>query len=277
MAAAVPLNAVANAVFMYGYAGMPEMGLAGAGAASLVVAVFAATTLLAYMIVAPSMRRYGVLSGIVDMRPFVPVALLRTALMTGAVALCETGIFLSSTVVVGIFAISEVPAHVAVFRTVAFTYVIATGFAQAVTIKVADAAAKPGTRRRRAVRQAATFGTLVLGPAVLVTILTAPVLVVWLATGYSVLTQTIHAIAPFAAISAAAIVPAVVAFAVLRATADVAAPTLISLAGYWGVGSPAMLVLAGVMDQGVAGIWMGLAAGTIATAAGSWLRASLRR
>jgi MATE family multidrug resistance protein len=270
IAAAVPLNAVANAIFMYGYCGMPAMGLAGAGAASLLVAAFAATALLADMLLAPAMRPFAIWHGIVHAGRFVPLPLLRTAFMTGAVALCETGIFLSSTAFVGFIAVANVPAHVAVFRSLAITYVIATGFGHAVTIRLAEANAKSDARRQHMVRRAAVLGVPALGSLFLVFIFAAPQVVAQLMAVEPALADGIAAIAPFAAVSGAAIVPAVVAFGMLRATSNVSRPTLIGLVGYWGIGAPAMAALAGPMGLGVVGIWIGLAAGTVATAVGSW-------
>jgi MATE family multidrug resistance protein len=47
--AAVPLNLICDLVLMHGWFGIPAMGLAGAGAASLVVSVFMAIMLLGYV------------------------------------------------------------------------------------------------------------------------------------------------------------------------------------------------------------------------------------
>jgi MATE family multidrug resistance protein len=273
IAAAVPLNAIANIIFMYGYFGMPAMGLAGAGAASLLVAAFAAAALLADMVFGRAMRPYGISRAIINIQVFVPLKLFRTALMTGAVALCETGIFLCSTAAVGFIAVAAVPAHVAVFRCLAITYVIATGFGHAVTIKLAEARALFDGPRQRAVRRGAIAGVPLLGGVSLVFILAVPQIAAHFVAVESTIAERIAAIAPVAAIAGMAIVPAVVAFGMLRATSNVGSITLISLIGYWGIGAPSMFVLAGPMAFSVVGVWIGLAAGTTASAAGSWLYA----
>jgi MATE family multidrug resistance protein len=222
------------------------------------------------MLFAGAMRPFRIWQGIVDRRRFVPPTLAGSAVMTGAVALCETGIFLSSTALVGFIAVAAVPAHVAVFRCVAITYVIATAFGHVVTIKLAESRATADAVGQVAIRRAASLGVPVLGSLFLVFIFAAPQVVAWLFAVEAALADGIAAIAPFAATSGAAVVPAVVAFGMLRATSNVGGPTLISLVGYWGIGGPAMIALAGPMDLGVVGIWAGLAAGTIATAVGSW-------
>lgn len=78
-------------------------------------------------------------------------------------------------------------------------------------------------------------------------------------------------LAPWAAIAVCNLLPVGLAFGILKARADVAVPSAISLAGYWGVGFTLMLTLSGPLGLGAAGVWAGLAIGTTATAAGSWI------
>jgi Na+-driven multidrug efflux pump len=125
---------------------------------------------------------------------------------------------------VGFIAVAAVPAHVAVFRSLAITYVIATGFGHAVTIRLAEANAKSNARRQHMVRRAAFFSLPALGSLFLVFILAAPQIVAQLMAVEAALADEITAIAPFAAVSGAAIVPAVVAFGMLRATSNVSRP-----------------------------------------------------
>jgi Na+-driven multidrug efflux pump len=78
-------------------------------------------------------------------------------------------------------------------------------------------------------------------------------------------------LAPWGAVAVCNLVPAVVAFGILKARADVAVPSLISLAGYWGVGFGLIVLLSGPLGLGVVGIWAGLSIGTTTTAAGLWV------
>ena len=84
-------------------------------------------------------------------------------------------------------------------------------------------------------------------------------------------TRPVFALAPWAAIAVCSLVPSVVAFGILKARADVAIPSLISFAGYWGIGFSMMVLLAGSFGLGAVGIWAALAAGTTASAAGLWI------
>ncbi len=266
MLAAVPLNLVADIALMHGRWGLPAMGMAGAGAASLLVALFMATALLAYLALAPRLRGIGIpRAAIARGRSFVAPALAKAAIFTGSTALCETGVYLSSTVVVAFVAIEAVPAHILVFRTVAVTYVIGTGFAQAVTIHLARQI-ETGAGAIHLTR-ASLLGTGTLASTFLGAMLALP-----LSSSLTGIDGILLAdLAPWGAVAVCNLVPAVVAFGILRARADVAVPSLISLAGYWGIGFGLIVLLSGPLGYGVVGVWTGLSIGTTATAAGLWL------
>jgi len=266
MIAAVPLNLVADLALMHGWWGAPAMGLAGAGAASLLVATAMACTLLAYLWATPRLKAAGIWRHAFRLGPeIVSPALARAALFTGATALCETGVYLSSTVIVAYVAIDSIPAHILVFRTLALTYVIGTGFGQALTIQLA---------RRMALAEdtaslmcAAVTGMLVLAAAFLAVMLALP----GAAAALGMDVGTVARLSPWAGVAACNLVPAVVAFGILKARADVARPSLISLTGYWGVGFSLIVVLSGPFDLGAMGVWTGLAGGTTVAATGLWL------
>jgi MATE family multidrug resistance protein len=266
MIAAVPLNLVADIALMYGWWGIPAMGLAGAGAASLLVTLFMASALLIYLAMAPRLRESGIHRAVFARGGrFVAPALARAALFTGATALCETGVYLSSTVVVAFVAIDAVPAHILVFRTVAVTYVIGTGFAQALTIHLARRIEATGSAAH--LRRAALAGTAILASTFLGLMLALP-----MASGLAGFdAPLLEELAPWGAVAVCNLVPAVVAFGILKARADVAVPSLISLAGYWGVGFGLIVLLSGPLGLGVVGIWAGLSIGTTTTAAGLWV------
>ena len=263
MAAAVPLNAFADVALMYGWLGLPAMGLAGAGAASLGVAAGMAGILLACLIFAPAMQGFQVARQLFAAK--MTGGLAKAGALTGAVALCETGVYLSSTAIVGFFAIDAVPAHVAVFRSVAITYVLGTSFAQAITIHAARGMAVSG--RVNDLVRAAHLVVIILGPAFFAFLMVAPNLI---GAAMGVDGSEIRALTPWAGLAVCSLVPTVVSFGLLRARVDVVVPAVISLFGYWGVGFTTMIVLAGPAGLGVEGIWIGLAAGTGATALASW-------
>jgi hypothetical protein len=110
------------------------------------------------------------------------LALARAGLFTGATALCETGVFLSSTVIIAFVAIEAMPSHIIVFRAVAVTYVIGTGFAQAVTIQIARRLAMADAMAERGLRRAAILGMGALASIFLGLMLVLPAAVPLLAS-----------------------------------------------------------------------------------------------
>ena len=266
MIAAVPLNFTADLALMHGWGGVPAMGLAGAGAASLLVATAMAGALLAYLLATPRLKAAGIWRHAFRLGPeIVSLTLARAALFTGATALCETGVYLSSTVIVAYVAIDSIPSHIVVFRTLAITYVIGTGFAQALTIQLARRMAL--AEDTASLIRAAAVGMVALAGTILAVMLALPVAGGELGTDVG----GVRALVPWAAAAACNLVPAVVAFGILKARSDVAVPSLISFAGYWGIGFTLVVCGSGPLGLGAVGIWAGLAVGTTATAAGLWV------
>lgn len=265
---AVPLNFVADLVLMHGWLGLPAMGLAGAGAASLVVAVFMATTLLITMSLHHRFRQTGVWQSLPSLPPtFVSLGLAKAGLFTGAALLTETGVYLSSTLVIAFIAIEAVPAHALVFRLVAIMYVIGSGFAQATTIHMARSQVMQDPHGEATLQKAAMIGMACLACAFFGLMLALPTI----GAGLGFDTNLAGDLTPWAAIAVCNLLPVGLAFGILKARADLAVPSAISLAGYWGVGFTLMLTLSGPFGLGAAGVWAGLAIGTTATAAGSWI------
>jgi MATE family multidrug resistance protein len=231
----------------------------------LVVAALSAAMLIGYAGLAPAMRAFRFANFRSPICSKDSQDLFRIGLVTGAASLCETGVFLSSTVLTGIFAVSWMPAHIAVFRTLPITYVILTGFTQAVTIHISRAIGTANPAHREAVQTAAIRGAIVLWA----TFLSAFWLLPDIAGAIFDSGNEVRMLSPWAGIAASSLVPAVTAFAILRAELKLTAPTAISLFGYWCIGFVSMVAFAA--SYGAAGIWMGLALGATATAAGSWL------
>ena len=104
--AAVPLKAAGNYALIYGAWGAPELGVAGAGLASLAVAVLMSTSLMVYLFASPSFAVFDDPEpASLDFRELW--RLTRSGFLMGLVAVSETGVFLASTIVIGLFAPNE--------------------------------------------------------------------------------------------------------------------------------------------------------------------------
>ncbi|HUG62758.1 MAG TPA: MATE family efflux transporter, partial [Methylomirabilota bacterium] len=259
MAAAVPINALANTVLMFGPEGMPRLGIAGAGYGAA----------LAYAIVAVWLM--AVSHGVADVSPlralstrsqaFRPLA--AATLMTGFGLLCETGLYLAATLAVGRFAPAATPEHVVAFRILGLCYCVLVGVGQATSI----AAARSGAAFTTVVT---AFGaTLAAGLACSAATHVAVMRLV--PAGFADDPAATAALALHVAVAVLALAFAVVGLSGLRGRGAVRASAVIAVAGYWGVGVLALAIVAATGDLGLLGIWKALIAGTLATALAAWV------
>jgi multidrug resistance protein, MATE family len=270
--AALPLNAVGNHVLMYGAFGFPEMGLAGAGASSVLVALFAGSTTVAYLLAAPRLREYRVARGALRPDPAMLVELVRTGMMIAVASVAETGVFLLSTIVVGLVDPQSLAAHAIVFRSLGLGYSITIGFGQAVTIKIAKAHGATNARAARRVTDVAGHVAMIAAGVIVVVYLGTSRLAGFALAAEDeagrILLADVQTLLPLTGASLAALVISSTMFAVLRGHADVRTPALLALAGYWVIGFGTMALLTGGAGLGATGIWIALIAGPVAAALG---------
>jgi multidrug resistance protein, MATE family len=270
--AALPLNAAGNYVLMYGVFGLPEMGLAGAGASSVLVALFAGSTTVAYLLAAPRLREYRVARGAMRLDPAILVQLLKTGMMIAVASVAETGVFLLSTIVVGLVDPQALAAHAIVFRSLGLGYSITVGFGQAVTIKIAMAVGASNARTARRVTEVAWLvAASAAGMIVLVYLGASQIAGLFFSIEDEIgraLLANVQTLLPLTGASLAALVISSTLFAILRGHADVRTPAVLALVGYWVVGFGTMALLAGSAGIGAPGIWTALIAGPVAAALG---------
>jgi MATE family multidrug resistance protein len=263
---AVPFNVVANYVCMYGGFGWSGIGVAGAGLASLIVAAAAGGSTMLFIFISRSFSSYcapAFTAPTFDLRELLKLVKIGSLMGFGAVA--ETGIFLSSTILVSAINADALTAHALAFRTMAVCYVMVSGLGQAVTIRTAYLSGRNTWRLERYTRQAVvglTVLVIVLLMAILV--LASQPLAVLLSkvVGHqsTELTRNVAVLLQMSGLALAAAVPAHMACSLLRAKGNVLVPGMLLACGYWGVGLSGMLVLGG-RDIGAEGVWLALVIG----------------
>jgi MATE family multidrug resistance protein len=268
--AALPVKVAANYAFIYGVWGAPELGAAGAGLASFLVAVLMGGSLTAYLFVSASFREFDdPQPAPLDLRQLYELA--RAGALMGVTAVSETGVFLGSTIVVGLLAPQDVLAHALAFRAMAVCYLLVAGFGQAVTIRMAflhaRAAARPQAHAVRAIALSCmglillVLSLFSLGADWLGAVLAMAV------EAQSDLAGRVTALLGAAGLTLAALIPAHVIAALLRARNDIAIPTGLTVLSYWGVALGAMLLLAHT-GHGAHGAWLSLLIGASVCSAG---------
>ena len=275
-AAGIGVNALANYAFIFGNFGMPELGLKGAGVATIITAL---VTLAAYVLVIrldPRLHRYRIfgrwwapdwarLGQIV--RIGTPIALTITA---------EAGIFGAAAFLMGNIGTAQLAAHTVALQIAALAFQVPFGVGQAATIRVGYFyGARDPEGMKRAGWAAIAIGTgfmgatalaMIVAPRYLLAIYVDPwdpanAVLIGYALTYIVIAAAFQLFDGMQAVAAGA----------LRGLQDTRVPMWIAAFAYWVPGIGTSLVLGFLTPLEGVGVWIGLATGlTVAAALLIW-------
>ena len=250
------LNVLLNYLLIYGYAGFPEMGLNGAGVATLISRIVMAGAMTVYMVRAPWFRWSPV--RVRSLQKALISKMLKIGVPTGFQYIFEVGTFSFASIMMGWLGAQALAAHQIALNLAAVSYMVATGLAAAATVRVGN---QLGQRNMPNLRRVGWSALLMS------TVLMSMSAGIFLAFNYGLPTLYVEE-APVIEMAASLLVIAAffqlsdgiqaVALGILRGMADVKIPTLITLVAYWGVGLPIAYVLAFSVGWGAQGIWIGL-------------------
>ena len=257
-------NAALNWIFIYGHLGAPALGVPGSALATTI-----SRWLMALMLLRVAWDDFGPL-----LRPWLADAHDRTALarmlrIGVPIALqyeLEIACFGGVAFLAGAMGTIQVASHQIAINLAALTYMVPLGVSAAATVLVGRAvgAGEPDEVRRRA------STSLLVGAAFMACtgaiFLSLPSVLAGLYTNDTTVLALAATLIPLAGIFQIFDGVQIVAIGVLRGLADTKTPFIISLIGYWLIGTPVGLVLAYVLDGGVAGLWWGLVIGLGAVA-----------
>ena len=266
---AVLLNAGLNLLLIRGGAGVPALGMAGSGLATLLSNVFMAAALGAAVLSDPRLRGLRILAG-----PFRPPwdachALWALGLPIAVSIMLETGAFTAATALVGHYDPAALPAHAIALQIASLAFMVPLGIGQAVSVRVGRAAgAGDGSAVGRAGWTALALGLGAMAATALVMLaLPGPIVRLFLdpaAPHADAIASTATVLLALAGGFQIADGAQAVLAGMLRGLRDTRAPMLISAVGYWAIGVPVAAVLA--PRAAAAGVWVGLVAGLFAVA-----------
>jgi multidrug resistance protein, MATE family len=197
--------------------------------------------------------------------------IVRLGLPIGGMRGIETGLFLTTGVLMGLLGASALAAHQLVLNCAGVTFVVPLGVANAATVRVA---LQLGADRPEAARRAG-FVALALGIAFMsataIVLCTVPggIIGLYLDIGDPA-NRAIVAIArhlfAIAALFQVFDGVQVIAAGALRRHKDAMVPLLLATIGYWGAGFAGGWLLAFPLGYGAVGLWLGLALGLAAVA-----------
>lgn len=134
--AAIPLNALANYVFMYGKMGFPVMGLAGVGWATTLISVLLFGLLSVYVSVKAPFRHYGILSHLPRLDRVCLGNLIRLGWPVGVRAGLEIGLFTVTALLMGVLGTTQLAAYQIAMQTVEIVAMVPIGIARATALRV---------------------------------------------------------------------------------------------------------------------------------------------
>ncbi|HUG61250.1 MAG TPA: MATE family efflux transporter [Methylomirabilota bacterium] len=283
--AAVPLNAMANWILMFGKFGVPPLGLVGAGIGSSLTALFMFAGLSAVIVTDRRFRRYRLFGRFwrSDWPRFRE--LCRLGLPIGVMLAFEVTVFNAAAFLMGLIGVSSLAAYSIAIQIATFTFMVPLGLSQAATVRVGLAY---GRGDQRAVRLSGwtSFGMAVGFMSVMAaTLLAIPETLIG---AFLDRTDPVNA-EPFALavtfVAMAALFQVFdgaqsVAGGMLRGLHDTRVPMIHAAIGYWGVGMVLAVVLAFPVGLEGIGIWIGLLAGLAVVSVlliGRWLRMTAPR
>lgn len=260
------VNVFLNYVLIWGVWGFPELGLNGAGWATLFSRVLMMLLMGGYVLYA---KRYAVYRlSLVRAKASFPMAvrILKIGVPTGFQFIFEVSAFSAAAIMMGWIGINALAGHQIALNLASISYMMATGLATAGMIRVSHYVGKGDFR---AMREA---GLVVFG---MVTVFMLGCALLFFAFRFYLptlyiddpqvisLAASLLILAGFFQISDGV---QVVGLGVLRGLEDVKVPTLVTFFAYWGLGLPLGYWLAFGMGMAEQGIWVGLLIGLTLTA-----------
>ena len=269
------INVVLNYIMIFGKLGFPELGLLGAGVATLISRIAMPVLLYAGFIYLKPLKHYFILmrsarSALKEVKNILGVGLP----IAGQLVL-EVSAFASSTVMMGWLGEVSLASHQVAMGLATFTFMIANGVAMATTIRVSY---QLGTRDFDSVQKASYSAVHLvvtyMGLCGLCFLFLRHQLPYLFTADEHVIIQTASLLA-IAALFQLFDGLQVVCLGILRGFADVKAPMFIAGISYIIVGLSVSYVCAFALKMGPEGIWYGFLAGLFF--AGSLLAARIRK
>ncbi len=264
------LNALLNWALIFGNWGAPELGIAGAAIASVILQVASLFALMVYTRLATPeyllFQRFW--------RPDRPAfaRVFRLGWPIGLTNLAEVGLFSASAFMMGWVGTTALAAHGIAITLASATFMFHLGLSNAATIRAGRAY---GQRDERGLRDGALAIIVISLALALLTValflaFPEPLVRLFLdpgdpaAPGIVVLGATLLALAALFQLADGA---QVMALGLLRGVQDTKVPMVYAGLAYWAVGIPASYLLGFPLGWGAPGIWAGLVVGLVIASA----------
>lgn len=260
------VNVFLNWVLIFGTLGFPELGLMGAGYATLISRILMPILMGAYVLRSKRYKLFNLSLRLSGMSKLLYSKILNIGVPTGFQYIFEVSAFSAAAVMMGWIGVNALAAHQIALNLAAISYMMATGLSTAGMIRVGNQIGKGEMRTMQdagmmVYKMVLAFMSMTaiiffLGRFILPTFYISDPEVVSLAASLLI-------IAGLFQLSDGA---QVVGLGVLRGMEDVKVPTIVTLMAYWVFGLPFGYLLAFEFGFAEKGIWYGLLIGLSFTA-----------
>ncbi len=274
--AQVVVIAVANVVnlgldlaLVFGRAGMPELGVAGAAWATVVCRWLMCIGLVA--LTWPDLRAHVTRLRDAAVRAQVFAAaplrrLLRLGLPIGVQFSLEMGIFALTALFIGWFGEAELGGHQTALQFVAMSFMVPLGLSMAVSVRVGWAIGRQDMDAARRVARVSLGSAVAIMAVFMAVFLTVPGHLARLLSDVPAVVAWATILLPVAAVFQVGDGVQVVAIGCLRGLGDTRTPMVVNLVGFWLVGLPIGYALGFPLGLGPPGLWWGLCVGLCSVA-----------
>ncbi len=266
------LNILLNYVLIFGKYGFPEMGLNGAGWATLIARIVMALSMMLYVYFGRKFQPYQAGFSFGNYSRSLIKKMLHIGIPSGSQFIFEAGAFGFSALMMGWIGTTALAAHQIAINLATISYMTTSGLGAAATIRVGNFWGQRDTKNLRA--SAFTMigmATLLMTAWALLFILGRNFLPSLYIEDMAVieLTASLLIIAAFFQLSDGI---QVVTAGALRGLQDVKIPSALTFVAYWILALPLGYWLAFPLQLGPFGIWIGLLIGLTLTASAMVVR-----
>ncbi|NHE58303.1 MATE family efflux transporter [Cyclobacterium plantarum] len=260
------LNIGLNWLLIYGNWGFPELGLNGAGWATLISRVLMAWAIYLYV---TRSKRYRKLLGTFSLKNIrFPILkkMLQIGIPTGLQFVFEVGAFSTAAIMMGWIGVNALAAHQIAINLASISYMMASGLSAAAMVRVGNQLGKRDISKLREVGFSifVMVAVFMLSFAVVFLLTRNHLPLLYINDAEVVeMAASLLVIAAFFQLSDGV---QVVGLGALRGLSDVKVPTLVTLVAYWVIGLPLGYFLAFGLGWKEIGIWTGLLIGLTLTA-----------
>jgi multidrug resistance protein, MATE family len=260
------LNIFLNWVLIYGKLGFPELGLNGAGWATLISRVLMGVIIYFYVKASERYKAYRTPFFFKNLSRPVIGKMLKIGVPTGFQFVFEVGAFSTAAIMMGWLGVNALAAHQIAINLASVSYMMASGLSAAAMVRVGN---QLGRRDIVTLRE---VGFSIFG-MVAVFMSFFGILFVFFRNYLPLIyiddvgvVNTAASLLIIAGIFQLSDGLQVVGLGALRGLSDLKVPTVVTLIAYWVVGLPLGYFLAFGLNMREIGIWIGLLTGLTATA-----------